>query len=245
MQHLLRRKIIVYTILLVSMAPVTLFAQRYSSDINLPNHDEKPFRFGISLGMNRAFYKFTHHPSFQLQDSVLGIESINSSGIQLAWLVNMRLSEHFDLRTYPLNLVFTEKAFQYSLKYPDRFRDEDSITTRKVQSISMALPIQIKFSSDRIRNFKVYMIAGGRIEYDFAATSGAKNAENLIKLNKIDYGIEGGIGFHFYFPYFVLSPELKFGYGLRNVHSRDNDLKFSNTIDKINSRIFNFSLIVE
>jgi hypothetical protein len=42
-----------------------------------------------------------------------------------------------------------------------------------------------------------------------------------------------------------LSPELKMGWGLRNVHSRDPDLKFSNVIDRINSRTISFSLIIE
>ncbi|MFN8245710.1 MAG: porin family protein [Ferruginibacter sp.] len=244
MQHLLRRKI-VYTILLCLACPLAGLAQISSGDINLPDHDDKPFHFGITLGMNRSHYSFTHHPYFLSQDSVLAIEGVNSSGIQLAWLVNMRLGEHFDLRTYPLNLIFTEKAFEYSLKYPDPFASEQPTTLKKVQSITMALPLQIKFSSDRINNFKVYMLGGGKLEYDFAANKGAKNAGNLIKLNKIDYGIEGGIGFHFYFPYFVLSPELKLGYGLRNLHARDPELKFSNVIDKINSRVFTFTLTVE
>jgi hypothetical protein len=179
------------------------------------------------------------------RDSVMGIESLQSTGINLAWLVNKRLGDHFDLRTYPLNLVFTEKAFEYRLKYPDRVLGEDSITVRKVQGITLQFPLQLKFSSDRINNFKVYILGGGKIEYDFAATAGERNAEKLIKLNKIDYGMEAGIGFHFYFPVFVLSPELKLGWGLKNVHSRDPDLKFSNVIDRINSRTLTFSLIIE
>ena len=52
-------------------------------------------------------------------------------------------------------------------------------------------------------------------------------------------------GFHFYFPMFVLTPEIKMGWGIGNLHSRDTNLKFSNTIDKINSRIVSFSLTVE
>jgi hypothetical protein len=141
--------------------------------------------------------------------------------------------------------VFTEKAFQYRLKYPDRFAKEDSLTTRKIQGITLAFPLQIKFSSDRINNFKVYMMGGGKLEYDFAANAGEKNAEKLMKLNKLDYGIEAGIGFHFYFPVFVLSPELKLGWGLKNAHSRDANLKFSNVIDQIKSRTLTLSLIIE
>jgi hypothetical protein len=244
MYHLLRHKIIT-TLVFSWMMSTHVNAQGVDIMQNLPEHDDHSFHFGISLGTNRSFYHFTHHPLFMERDSVMGIESLQSTGINLAWLVNKRLGDHFDLRTYPLNLVFTEKAFEYRLKYPDRVLGEDSITVRKVQGITLQFPLQLKFSSDRINNFKVYIIGGGKIEYDFAATAGERNAEKLIKLNKIDYGMEAGIGFHFYFPVFVLSPELKLGWGLKNVHSRDPDLKFSNVIDRINSRTLTFSLIIE
>ena len=213
--------------------------------INKPDWDNQNVHFGINLGINRSHFSFTHHPLFLQRDSVMVVESINSSGLNLAWLVDKRLGEHFNIRTYPLNLTFTEKAFEYNLKYPDRPGGEDSITTKKIQSISLTLPIQLKFSSDRIANFKVYMLGGIKAEYDMAANAGARKAENLIKLNRLDYGVEAGLGFHFYFPYFVLTPELKVGWGLGNLHSRDKDLKFSNVIDKINSRTITFSLTVE
>ncbi|MEO7446586.1 MAG: outer membrane beta-barrel protein [Ferruginibacter sp.] len=214
-------------------------------DMNLPDHDEKPIHFGINVGINRSHYNFLHHPRFLMYDSVMTVESINSNGVNLAWLVNFRLGQHFDVRTYPLNLVFTEKAFEYGLKYPDRPAGEDSITIKKIQGITMSFPVQIKFSSDRIYNFKVYMMAGAKAEYDFAASAGDKKAENLVKLTKLDYGLEAGVGFHFYFPVFVLTPELKASWGLKNVHSRDPDLKFSNVIDKINQRSITLSLTVE
>lgn len=218
---------------------------QFRGELNLPEHDDKPIHFGINLGLNRSHFSFTHHPIFMQRDSVMVVESINSTGLNLAWLVDKRLSEHFNIRTYPLNLTFTEKAFEYNLKYPDKPGGEDSITIKKVQSISLALPIQLKFSSDRIGNFKVYMLGGVKFEYDMASNAGARKAENLIKLNKLDYGIEAGLGFHFYYPYFVLTTELKTGWGLGNLHSRDKDLKFSNVIDKINSRTITFSLTVE
>ena len=105
--------------------------------------------------------------------------------------------------------------------------------------------MQIKFSSDRINNFKVYMIGGGKVEYDLASNAGARKAEEQIKLKKFDYGVEVGLGFHFYFPMFILTPEVKMGWGIGNLHSRDKNLKFSSTIDKINSRSIFFSLTVE
>ena len=224
--------------------PVVAFSQ-LRDELNLPDHDEQPFHFGINLGVNRAYYHFSNNPLFIQRDSILSVESLQSNGINLAWLVNMRLGDHFDLSTYPLDLIFTEKAFQYRLKYPEPFSTEGTLVTRKIQGITLTFPMQIKFSSDRINNFKVYILGGGKVEYDFAANKGDKNAEKLMKLEKLDYGIEAGIGFHFYFPVFVLSPELKLGWGLKNVHSRDPNLKYSNVIDEIKSRTINLSFIIE
>jgi len=226
------------------LLPVIAFSQ-LREELNLPDHDEQLFHFGINLGVNRAYYHFSNNPLFIQRDSILSVESLQSNGINLAWLVNMRLGDHFDLSTYPLDLIFTEKAFQYRLKYPEPFSTEGTLVTRKIQGITLTLPMQIKFSSDRINNFKVYILGGGKVEYDFAANKGDKNAEKLMKLEKLDYGIEAGIGFHFYFPVFVLSPELKLGWGLKNVHSRDPNLKYSNVIDEIKSRTINLSFIIE
>jgi hypothetical protein len=243
MQHLLRRKII-YILIGIFICPLIGNAQ-LREELNLPDHDQQHYHFGINLGINRSHFLFTFHPLFLQRDSVMVVESVNSTGINLAWLVNLNLSEHFDIRTYPLDLTFTEKAFEYNLKYPDRPGGEDSVTLKKIQGISLTLPIQLKFSSDRIDNFKVFMMAGGKIEYDLAASAGEKQAQELIKLKRFDYGIEAGLGFHFYFPFFVLTPEVKIGWGLGNLHSRDPDLKFSNVIDKINSRTITFSFTVE
>lgn len=170
----------------------------------------------------------------------MDVESINSAGINLAWLVNLRMSNHFDLRVHPLDLTFSETAFLYAEKYA-----EDSSIEKKVQSITLSFPVQIAFSSDRIGNFKVYTLAGGKFDYDLASNAGARKADDLIKLRPYDFSVEVGMGFHIYFPYFVLSPEIKVSSGLMNVHSRDPNLRYSNVIDKINSRMITFSLTVE
>ncbi len=243
MQHLLRRKII-FILTGFFCFPVMVVAQ-LRDGINLPDHDNKLFHFGINLGFNRSHFQFTHHPIFQQQDSVMVVESINSSGINLAWLVNMNINPHLDIRTFPLDLTFTEKAFEYRLSFPDRPGGEDTLTVKKVQSISLTLPFQLKFSSDRINNFKVYMLGGVKAELDLAANAGDKNAQSLIKLKHFDYGIQAALGFHFYFPFFVMTPEVKVDWGLANLHSRDASLKFSNVIDKIYSRMITFSITVE
>jgi hypothetical protein len=239
MQYLLRRKIILLIIgINFCLSPV--FAQ-LRDNINLEDHDNKPYHFGINLGLNKSHFLFSHHPQFLERDTIMSVESINSAGINLAWLVNLRMGEHFDLRLHPLDLTFSEKAFLYD----ENFTGENNVVEKKVQSITMSFPVHIKFSSDRINNFKVYTIAGDKFDYDLASNAGARKAEDLIKLNRTDVSVELGLGFHFYFPVFVLTPEIKLSNGLFNLHSRDPYLRYSNVIDKINSKMITFSLTVE
>ena len=238
MHHLLRRKIIFLVLSFVFCYTASMAQLR--DIINQEGHDDKPYHFGIDLGYNKSHFSFTHHPRFLQYDSIMDVESINSTGINLAWLVNVRMSDHFDVRLHPLDLTFSEKAFLYTEKYTS-----DSIIEKKVQSITLSFPVQIKFSSDRIKNFKVYTIAGGKFDYDLASNAGARKAEDLIKLKRSDISVELGLGFNIYFPYFVLSPEIKLSSGLVNLHSRDPDLRYSNVIDKINSKMITFSLTVE
>jgi hypothetical protein len=237
MHHLLRRKIVL-VIVSILLGTVSSLAQEHV--LNQEDHDNRPYHFGINIGYNKSHFNFTHHPRFVQYDSILDVESINNPGINLAWLVNIRMSNHFDLRVHPLDLTFSEKAFLYSQKY-----EPDSSVTKKVQSITLSFPFNIAFSSDRIGNFKVYTLAGAKFDYDLASNAGAARAEDQVKLNRSDLSAEIGLGFHIYFPYFVLSPEIKYSTGLTNLHARDASLKYSNVIDKINSRMITFSLTVE
>ncbi len=239
MLYLLRRKIIIL-FTGITFCCSTAFGQ-LREGTNLPEHDNKTYHFGINLGFNKSHFLFSHHPVFLNRDTVMTVESINSSGINLAWLVNLRMGNHFDLRLHPLDLTFSEKAFLYT----ENFTNDTNLVEKKVQSITLSVPIHMKFSSDRINNFKVYTIGGAKFDYDLASTAGARKAEDLIKLNRKDLSVELGLGFHFYFPVFVLTPEIKLSSGLVNLHSRDESLRYSNVIDKINSKMITLSLTVE
>jgi len=173
------------------------------------------------------------------------VEPENTGGFGLAGMHTYRISPRFELRAIFPQLLFSYKNLTYHLKYPDPSKEEQSVATKRIESILLGLPIHLKFRSDRINNFRVYMFGGVKFEYDLASNSTARRAEDLVKLTKFDYGVEAGIGFNFYFPVFILSPELKISNGLSNIHSRDVNLKYSNVIDKLNSRMIVFSLIFE
>jgi len=166
-----------------------------------------------------------------------------TAGFELGLLATARLTNRFELRFNP-QLLFTDRSLIYRLKYQDPFEQTDTVTKR-IESIITTFPLQIKFFSDRIGNFRVYMLAGIKGDIDLASNARAKRADELVKIQKYDYGYEAGIGFNFYFPSFIFSPEIKISNGLKNIHSRDENLKYSNVLDRISSRMIVFCIHLE
>jgi hypothetical protein len=213
--------------------------------LNLPDHDSKKYYLGIAIIYNSSRFQISQHPQFLQNDSVMVVDPENAGGFGLAGMHTLRISNRFEVRAIFPQLLFAYKNLTYHLKYPDPSKNETPVMTKRIESILLGVPIHLKFRSDRIGNFRVYMFGGGKFEYDLASNSTARKAEDLVKLKKYDFGVEAGFGFNFYFPVFILSPEIKISNGLSNVHSRDPNLKFSNVVDKMNSRMIVFSLIFE
>jgi hypothetical protein len=247
MLHLLRTKNYIKKIGLFLLGGLflhtnTATAQFGKVEQNLFDHDSKPYYFGITVGINMARFQTSLHPRFLESDSVYVAEPVNSGGFTLGLSATTRLSNRFQLRFNP-QLMFIERSIYYKLKYPDI----DGLTevNKKVESVIMSFPFQIKFQSDRIGNFRVYTLAGFKADIDMASNARAKRAEELVKIEKYDFGPEFGIGFNFFFESFIFSPEIKISNGLRNIHARDENLRFSNVFDKIQSRMIVFTIHLE
>ena len=91
----------------------------------------------------------------------------------------------------------------------------------------------------------MYLLGGAKLDYDLASNARVKKLDDLVKIQKADYGIEAGLGFNFYFPSFIFSPEIKISNGLRNVHVRNEALRYSSVLDRIQSRMIVFSIHLE
>ncbi len=245
MHHLLRRKKIIsiafslFSLLLLCGEVTAQLRDR----INLPDADDKFYHLGVIIMGAQSRLNISQHPLFLQRDSVLVTSPESTMGLGIGGMHTIRLSKRLSARVVFPQLLFVNKAITYQLKYPTV--DEAPIMTKNIESILLGVPIQIKFSSDRMNNFRFYVMGGFKTEYDLSSKARAKNAEDLVKLQPIDYGVEAGVGFNFYLPYFILSPEIKLSNGVSNSHSRDPDLKFSNVIDKAKTRMVVFSLIFE
>jgi hypothetical protein len=246
MLHLLRKKTLIALISLLSytlLSQQTAKAQFSRVELNQFDHDAKPYYFGITLGVNLARFQTSFHPRFLQYDSVMIAEPVNSGGFTLGLSATGRLSDRFQVRFNP-QLMFIERGIFYKLKYPDLITG-DSAVNKKVESVIFSFPFQVKFQSDRIGNFRVYTMAGFKFDIDMASNARARKAEELVKIEKYDFGPEFGIGFNFFFESFIFSPEIKISNGLRNIHARDAGLKYSNVFDRIQSRMIVFSIHLE
>jgi hypothetical protein len=98
--------------LLVIMIPMRGWAQRPL--LNMPDHDDKLYYFGITFGANYSVYKINYTSSFAQTDSFKRIQPLWSPGFNLGLMGNLRLSRFVDFRFVP-SLAFCEKRlnFQY------------------------------------------------------------------------------------------------------------------------------------
>lgn len=245
MYHLLwkKRNFVKRWVVVLYLLCALIPAQAQYRELNLPDNDEKKWHLGIVVMGGVSRFHINQHPRFLEYDSVLVSSPENAPAFGLGGMVSYKISNRFLARAIFPQFLFANKSIRYNLTHP--VNGESTEVIKNVESLLIGVPIQLKFQSDRINNFRVYMMGGVKFEFDVNSKAAARNAEDLIKLKSSDFGIEAGIGFNFYMPYFILSPEIKISNGLSDSHSRDANLKFSNVIDRMNSRMIIFSLIFE
>jgi hypothetical protein len=163
-------------------------------------------------------------------------------GAHIGLLFNYKLNKRFDTRILP-SIVFGEKNLQFRVH--DFAINKDSTAHFNIQNIYIDVPFQFKLKSDRVADFRFYMLGGGKYAYDLASLSKSRKADKLIRLTPNDFALELGFGFEFYFPLFILAPEVKISQGMMNVLSPDKNLIFSRSLDALKSRTITFSLLIE
>lgn len=228
--------IIVLGVLLVKPAS----AQR-EIVLNMAEHDQKAYYFGITFGANMSTYRMRYNQSYVETDTFKLIQPGFGPGFNLGLMGNLRLSNFVDLRFVP-SLAFAEKELTTNQLTST---GADSIITRTVESIYMHLPLQLKFKSDRIKNFRFYAITGVKFDYDMAANARSRRKDEFLKVSASDFGYELGVGFEFYYPNFIFSPEIKLSQGLGNQLFRDPSIPLSNAIEVLSTRMIVISIHLE
>jgi hypothetical protein len=214
----------------------TGFAQRHA--LNMPDHEDKPYYFGITFGLNFSQYRIQYSQSFAQTDTFKTLQPLWSPGFNLGLMGTLRLNKYFDLRFVP-SIAFAEKRLQFNAPL------KDSMEIRSIEAVYMHMPLQFKFKSDRIYNFRFYVIAGGKLDYDMAANARSRRGDEFLKVTPVDFGFEFGLGFEFFNSNFIFSPEIKVSQGLGNALFSDHSLPLTNAIEQLHTRMIVISFHLE
>lgn len=223
--------------LIVILALLSLQAQAQRRKLNMPEHDDKLYYFGLTFGLNFSQYRIKYDKSFVENDTFMRIQPKFSPGFNLGLMGNLRLSKFVDLRFAP-SLSFAEKRVITTFK-------KDSTVDRSLEAIYVHLPLQLKFKSDRIKNFRFYGMLGGKFDYDLSANARSRRSDEWLKVSPADLGYELGAGFEFYYPNFIFSPEIKLSQGLGNQLYKDPGVPLTNAIQSLNTRMIVISIHLE
>lgn len=224
----------------ILLSNLTGSAQRNTIQ-NLPKYDKQKLHFGFLLGMNKTDFVVKRIGTFNLLDSLYVVEVQPTSGFNLGIVANLRLAEYFDLRFVP-DLSFSQRNLIYSF-YENGV--PFSTTVKQIESTFLEFPLEIKYKSSRIKNYRVYVLGGFRYSIDMVSQEKVENKDrDFVRLSRKDYGYTIGLGFDLYMQLFKLSPEIKMYHGIPDLLVPDNRI-FSTSLSSLRSKIWQLSLTFE
>ncbi len=204
-----------------------------------PTREYKPMHFGISIAMCQAKMKTTFSPSFyQTTDSLYSITNQGFPGVGFGGVLAFRLSEHLEFRTLAM-LHLLQRNMQFQFK--DR---KDDI---KLETVSFDIPVGFKYKSDRHKNTRFYVLGGARWTHDFQSNEDAdlNPVKPIVASKKNVYYYEFGSGVEFHLEYVMFGLELKMSNSLNNALVKVPGSIYSGSLNSMNPRIFQLSLLFE
>ena len=206
-----------------------------------PYGDHKLYHFGISVGMHFQDLIVTNAglPDPDTGETWFAVLPDYQPGFSVGLLGDLYLNPFMNLRFTPM-LHFGDKQFEFINQ------ENNNRYTTTIRSNYLAMPLDIKFRSVRINNYRPYFLTGAYASIDLG-----RKLDEAVYMKMFDYGLTLGIGCDFYLPIIKVVPELRFSFGLIDTvqHERTdltrNDLrKYSDAISRGLTRMisltFNF-----
>ena len=238
MRHIYWRKI-VFALSGVLFFVLSTYAQSGTRSVNYMDFKNKPYYFGLSVGYNNSSFKLNHSEAFILNDSFRISEPKSGPGIHIGIITNLKIGDYFDFRAIP-GFSFVERNIEYT-----SVGAIEGTVGRPIESVFVEAPFLLRYKSEPYRDMRVFVIAGVKYSYDVANNSRTRQAASLIKISPHEYTFELGAGVQFFFPYFILSPEIKYTQGISNILIYNDKLEKSTVLDRLLSRTFSFTLHFE
>ena len=182
---------------------------------NLPSFDKRRIHYGFYLGVNQNDFKLNLRNS-SIQDADITVEP--SSGFNVGLIADLRLHKNLNLRLEPGLMTNSKTIYFNHLNTP-----RDSV--REISSTFLHVPLILKFSTDRYKNIRPYVLAG--ISYDYNFTSNERNQDDnsagQFRMQTHNFMYEVGIGIDIYLYFFKFSPSIRGVFAINNEIKYDDD----------------------
>jgi hypothetical protein len=233
-------------VLLILMLP--LQAGEYRTKVPFiyrenPSH----FHWGFLLGVSAMDFSVKlDDKDLSWNDTLYSIGHGFAPGFTVGIICNLRLHKYLDLRIIP-SLSLVERSLSYNMVSPAN--GAVFVERKKIESVLIEVPLDIKWKAARMMNNRPYVVAGVRYTGDLAALGKKKKSggddDYEMKIFRNDLGFSLGAGWEFYMPYNnKICLELKMYFGLRDLLNRDDNI-YCNGIERMTSRILQVNIMFE
>jgi hypothetical protein len=208
---------------------------------NRPYIDQRRWHYGFLVALGTQDYKLTN-TGCTTADGEAWFADVPgySAGFGVGVLGELYLQRFVSLRFIP-SLSFGEKSVTW------REQSSGETTVQNVKSTYLSAPVDVKLSAERFNNYRPYVVCGLAPALDLTTKKG-----RALRVKPFDCMVELGMGCDIYLPYFKLIPELKFGFGLLNIVSRNrSDLtdlsltKYRDAVSEAKSRTISLTFYFE
>ena len=222
-------------------ASLGVIAQK-RNPIRLQNFDDRRYHYGFVLAYTNSNFLIDEKANYSFSDSLVSINSIKQSAFAVGPTASLNLTRNWRVRT-GLYLSFQDRMLHY------QFVVDDSLTLfpKEVPSVYLEVPLHFKLRTDRINNFAVYTVFGGKYGRDMTSRKDIQvnmDFEDIVKIKRTNIAYEVGGGMDFFFEYFKFGIELKLAIGLNNVLI-NNGTFFANPIEKLRTQMWQLSFTFE
>ncbi len=217
--------------------------------------DQNNFSFGYTFQYVSSSYKILKKPDWRtpyfdqstnrnVTDSLNSIGSPNTAGFALGFLARYSVNENVEIRTMP-SLVFADRTINYQYRTQDLAPDKQMV----VSTTQAEFPLELKLKTNRLGNFRAYVLGGVKYAYGIGGKSKGNEADiapidrKLLNVRNFSSYV-AGFGFDIYLEYFKLSPEIKLSNSFSNVLYPGNN-PYANPLDKLYLHNIMFSLFFE
>ena len=199
--------------------------------INNPNFDMQRWSWGYFLGFNSYDLNFDYKEVKKDRYFYKDFSVDRTIGFNVGLVGNMKLSHHLDLRLEP-GVSFNRIHLQIT--------KADGNSFREINSTYVHIPLLLKFSTERVNNFKPFVMGGLSTSLNLSSNENnpEDNSAGQFRMTTNTYYYEIGFGLDLYLYYFKFTPTIRGVFAINDelIRDRDPNSIFTGNVDKMSTR---------